>query len=63
MCKVDLIQTQDFGILKGTFTKIKCHAANLSFFNIRSYIREYRKLFSREFLQEITAWLQEIKVP
>lgn len=55
MCKVDLIQMQNFGILKDIFTKIKCHTANLSLFNIRSYIKEYRKCFSRKFLQEITA--------
>lgn len=55
MCKVDLIQMQDFGILKDIFTKIKCHTANLSLFNIRNYIKEYRKFFSRKFLQEITA--------
>lgn len=57
MSKVDLIQMQGFGILKDIFTKMKCHTANLSLFNIRSYIREYTKLFSRKFLQEITAWL------
>lgn len=55
MCKVNLIQMQDFGILKDIFTKIKCHTANLSLFNIRNYIKKYRKFFSRKFLQEITA--------
>lgn len=55
MCKVDLIQMQDFGILKDIFTKIKCHTANLSLFNIRNYIKEYRKFFSRKFLQEIAS--------
>lgn len=54
MCKVNLIQMQDFGILKDIFTKIKCHTTNLSLFNIRNYIKEYRKFFSRKFLQEIT---------
>ena len=63
MCKVDLIQMQDFDILKDIFTKIKCHTANLSLFNIRSYIRKYRKFFSRKFQQETTAWLQESKAP
>lgn len=63
MCKVDLIQMQDFGILKDIFTKIKCHTANLSLFNIRSYISEQRKFFSRQFLQEITAWIRESKAP
>lgn len=53
MCKVDLIQMQNFGILKDIFTKIKCHTANLSLFNIRSYVKEYRKFFSRKFLQAI----------
>lgn len=55
MCKVDLIQMQDFGILKDLFTKIKCHTANLSLFNIRNYVKEHRKFFSRKFLQEIAA--------
>lgn len=63
MCKVDLIQMQDFDILKDIFTKIKCHTANLSLFNIRSYIRKYRKFFSRKFQQETTARLQESKAP
>lgn len=53
MCKVDLIQMQDFGILKDIFTKIKCHTANLSLFNVRSSIKEHRKFFSRKFIQEI----------
>lgn len=55
MCKMDHIQMQDFGILKDIFTKIKCHTANLSLFNIRNYIREYRKFFPSKFLQEIAA--------
>lgn len=48
MCKVDLIQMQNFGILKDIFTERKCHTANLSLLSIRSYIREYRKLLSRD---------------
>ena len=48
MCKVDLIQMQDFGILKDIFTEMKCHTANLSLLSIRSYITEYRKLLSRD---------------
>lgn len=55
MCKVNLIQMQDFGILKDIFTKIKCHTANLSLFNIRNYIKKYRKFFSRKFLREMSA--------
>ena len=49
MCKVDLIQMQDFDILKDTFTKMKCHTANLPLSTIRSCVRDYRKLFSRAF--------------
>lgn len=41
---------QDFDILKDTFTKMKCHTANLPLSTIiRSCVRDYRKLFSRAF--------------
>lgn len=35
---MDPIQMQDSGILKDIFTECKCHTANLSLLNIRSYI-------------------------